>query len=651
MNSKISLYKTKVWLVALFIALITVLVYLPALQNGFVNLDDDGYVYKNHHIQSIDFKFFKWIFTTFLTANWHPLTWLSHAVDYAVWGLNPMGHHLTSIIFHGLNTFLVVILIIRLIDYAYLTLPPTIKGTHSIIAGAVTGLLFGIHPIHVESVAWVSERKDVLYAFFFLLSILCYLKYTSSLLKKQKNLNYSLCLLFFILSLMSKPMAVTLPAVLIILDFYPLGRLHLKSAFMSRRMVLIEKLPFLILSLASSVVTVIAHQKVIIPFDINPLGKRLLIVILAPVFYLFKMLWPTNLAPIYPYPSKISFLTIEYMGALILLVCITVFCIWSWKKQKAFLVIWGYYVVSLLPVLGIIRVGSQMAADRYTYLPSLGPFLWTGLAAVFVCKGLENRQKNIPKSIKLSLSFASIPIIIILTITTVNQIGLWKNPLTLWNHELKLFPHSVIGYLARGLFYADSGQQQRAIQDFDKALMIYPDPDIYYARGVAYGNLGKHQQAIDDFNKTIKLVPNSKEAYHNRAKAYLMLGNYQEAILNFNKAIELDPKSEEFYYDRRLAYQLAIEDYSEAIQKNPKKIEPYIYRGFSFFMIGQFDQALEDFNKVIYLNPDLSIGYYNRGLFYLNSDNRQAGIKDFQTAAHMGNKQAQGYLKSEGIGW
>jgi hypothetical protein len=374
LNPEFTTYNKRVLAVAFLVALLTLLVYLPALQNDFVNWDDHLYIYENPHIRSIDSEFFKWIFTTFHASNWHPLTWLSHAIDYAIWGLNPMGHHLTSIILHGLNTFLVVILIIRLINYDRDKAPITVENkkfsnNNPIIAGAITGLLFGLHPLHVESVAWVSERKDVLCAFFFLLSILSYLKYTSPL-QKQKTVHYALCLLFFIFALMSKPMAVTLPVVLLILDVYPLGRLHLKSAFTNPPLppftkgglggikVLIEKLPFLILSLASSVVTIIAQQNAIVTFEARPLGERLLVAIRAPVFYLFKMLWPTDLSPLYPYPSKISFLTIEYMGSFILVVCITAFCIWLWKRQKIFAIVWAYYIVTLLPVLGIIQVGG-----------------------------------------------------------------------------------------------------------------------------------------------------------------------------------------------------------------------------------------------------------------------------------------------------
>ena len=217
-SARVPRYDKKAWIIALSVALLTVLVYLPALQNDFVNWDDDIHVYENDRIQSIDFKSLKWMFISYTYAgNWYPLTWLSYAIDYSLWGLNPMGYHLTNIIFHGLNTFFVVLIIMRLIEIAGVKETPFFTPEQdrlqirALTTAAVTGFLFGLHPLHVESVAWVSERKDVLYAFFFLLSIFSYLKYKAPSAQKKKTLYYALCLIFFVFSLMSKPMAVTLP--------------------------------------------------------------------------------------------------------------------------------------------------------------------------------------------------------------------------------------------------------------------------------------------------------------------------------------------------------------------------------------------------------------------------------------------------------
>jgi regulator of sirC expression with transglutaminase-like and TPR domain len=565
MNSKFSLYKTRVWLVALFIALITVLVYLPALQNGFVNWDDDFYIYKNYHIQYINFAFFKWMFTTFHASNWHPLTWLSHALDHAIWGLNPMGHHLTNIILHGLNTFLVVLIIICLINYANFTLSPLIKGNPSIIAGAFTGLLFGIHPLHVESVAWVSERKDLLYAFFYLLSILSYLKYTSSQRREFSRHPsvvthywwYSLCVIFFILSLMSKPMAVTLPAVLILLDIYPLERLNLKSAFTSRQKVLIEKIPFIVLSLASSVITIIAQKTggAVAPLETFPPIDRILVAFSAICFYLLKIVWPSNLAPLYQYPSNISFLTLKYMGSLILVVCITAFCIWLWKRHKVFLVAWAYYIVTLLPVSGIIQVGSQSAADRYAYLPSLGPFFLVGLAIISIWKSINLRQHT-SKYLKLFFLISLISLAGFLSITTVKQIKIWRDSLTLWNYELELFPEDAPkAYYLRGEAYEKLGNYNQALDDFKKSIELNPYYESgYMGRGILYAKSGNYQQAIEDFDHAIRINPNDSDLYYNRGLSYKLIAKYQKAIQDFDKAIQLNPQNIDAYVNREMCY-------------------------------------------------------------------------------------------------
>jgi regulator of sirC expression with transglutaminase-like and TPR domain len=603
LKSEFSGYNIKILAVAFLVALLTLLVYLPALQNGFVNWDDHKYVYENPYIQSIDFKLLKWMFTTFRAANWHPLTWLSHALDYAIWGLNPLGHHLTNIILHALNTFLVVLISIRLVNYADSTLPFLTKGNPSIIAGAVTGLLFGIHPIHVESVAWVSERKDVLYAFFFLLSILSYLKYTSSQRQEfsrhpsvvTRHWWYSLCLIFFVLSLMSKPMAVTLPVVLILLDIYPLERLHLKSAFISQRKVLIEKLPFLIFSIASSVITIIAQQagRSVVPLWAYPFEDRLWIAIKAPCFYLFKIVWPTDLVPLYPFPIHLS-LNFEYIGSLFLIIIISIFCIWVWHmRQRFWLAIWVYYIITLFPVLGLIQVGGHAAADRYMYLPSIGPFLLFGLGISWVWEKIYIRDTN---SIIKKL-FISAPLIILLcflSILTVRQEAIWKDSISLWDAELSQFPKLHVIYNNRAEAYMRLGNYQKAIDDYKKAIEVNPRNSIaYYNRGLAYGKSGLHHKAIGDFNRAIKLDPQNTKFYINLGIAYGNLGNYQQAIEKFNVAIKF-----------------AVE-----------------------------------------LDPVLKKAYYNRGIAYKKlGDDKQAN-RDFQIAARLGSKQSQDYLKSKGIGW
>jgi hypothetical protein len=299
-----------VWAVALIVASVTFVVYLPALNNEFVNWDDPTYVYENYQIRSIDFGFLKWIFTAVVSGNWHPLTMFTHALDYSFWGLDPRGHHLTSIIFHTFNTLLVFILVVQLLGCGRAGktgIPNGFTGPDkkALIAGIVTALVFGIHPVHVESVAWISERKDVLSVFFFLLSVLAYLKYTSSR-NSKRSISYGACLLLFTMALMSKPMAVTLPVVLLILDYYPLGRMSLEGGLKGAKWSLLEKVPFFVLSLLSSLITIWAQHTggALTTLEAYPLKVRILVALRAYAFYIYKMVLPIDLAPFYPYPRS-----------------------------------------------------------------------------------------------------------------------------------------------------------------------------------------------------------------------------------------------------------------------------------------------------------------------------------------------------------
>jgi hypothetical protein len=395
------------------IALITFLVYLGALHNTFA-WDDRAYVLGNPHIRSLDVTLLKWAFLDFYSANWHPLTWMTHALDYALWGLNPLGHHLTNNILHAANTFLTVILVVRLLEVLKTKKAPNegpsfLTDRAILITAGTTGLLFGLHPLHVESVAWVAQRKDFLCALFFLLCIILYTKYVSEADNETThrtsrffNRRYLAVLGFFVLALLSKPMAVSLPLVLMILDWYPFNRIY---SFKTFRSALFEKLPLAILSLASSIVTIMAQKAVgaVARPEVIPLSARMLVAAQSLTAYLFKMVFPHGLIPFYSYPlpSEISLYRFKYQLSIAVLIGITAACMTLMKKNKLWLSSWAYYIVTLLPVLGIVQVGGQSMADRYTYLPSLGPFLITGLGAAWI-SGKANILKKRTQVIKFS---------------------------------------------------------------------------------------------------------------------------------------------------------------------------------------------------------------------------------------------------------
>lgn len=599
------LYNKKyTWIAALIITCITFTVYLPALQNGFVDWDDNVYVFENQNIKSLNSSFLSWSITATVGSLWHPLTLFSLAFDYSIWGMNPKGYHLTNILLHAFNTFIVFVLSCLLIESDHFKKEKPDKKV--IVAGLITALLFGIHPMHVESVAWVSERKDVLCAFFFLLSLLSYLKYTITDSKKWSY--YFTSCLFFLLALMSKPMAVSLPIVLLILDYCPLKRLDFNGGFRKLKWVLLDKLPFLMLSLVFSLITILAHgsKGFLNPLELYPLQERIIVAVRATMFYLFKMLLPFNLTPLYPYPSKINYFSFEYMGAFITLVAITLFSIFLLKKSRIFFAIWCYYIVTLLPVIGVVHVGAQAMADRYTYLPSLGPFLLAGLASITVFK------KCSKKEYKVIIMAALILLSGMLMNKTIGQLAIWHDSLTLWSHVIRQFPDTAfIGYRGRGRYYYDSGKYQEAIKDFDMA---------------------------------VKLNPQFVEAYDSLGNAYFKLGNYQEAIKNFSMAIELAPQDADFYYNRGIAYrktgnyQQAAHDLNTAINLNPQYAEAYFGIGNIYFTLGDYHHAKDSFIKAVMSRPRYAEAYHNLGNAYSQLGYNEEAKRSYEKAASLGLK-------------
>ncbi len=642
---------SRIWTAAILIATVTFLIYLPALQNDFVRWDDHEYVYENADIRSINFKFLVWIFG-FHVSNWHPLTWLSHAIDYAVWGSNPMGHHLSSIILHSANTFLLGILVVYLFLYkspsrsAIPDINSKLPAGAAITAG-VTALLFGIHPAHVESVAWIAERKDVLCAFFILLSLIFYVRYVAD----QKRSSYLLGLIFFGLALMSKPMAVTLPAVLVVLDIYPFRRLNLSADFKTRKKIFIEKAPFFILSLISAVLTILAQSArgAIRGFEAFPLTDRIIIAIKGVFFYLGKMIFPAGLSPYYPYPKNISFLSYEYFIPAILFLAATIFCVIAWKRGwKFFMATWAFYVITLLPVIGIIQVGEQAAADRYTYIPSIGPFLLIGL-------GVSSIRERLNK--KVIVLLPAILIFVLLGRLTVDQIKVWKNSITLWTRVLEQFPDHERAYANRAQHYREVKDYSAEIKELTIAIKMNEKDDYYSNRGVAYLMLGDSRNGLKDLTRAIELNPAFFPAYFNRCKADFSLGEYHGAVQDCSKAVEIEPENALAYFGRGIAYraikeyQKAIHDFDRAIEIKPGYLEAYNERGATFGETGAVEKAIEDFSKAIEVNPRYSTAYYNRGVTYFKIGKEKEAILDFRRAAGLGNKAVQEILRKKGVSW
>lgn len=498
-------------LISLVAALLTFLVYIPSLDNGFVNWDDPTYVLENTHIRSLSPEFFEFAFTSFYFSNWHPLTLISYAFDYALWKDTPFGYHLTNNVFHSLNAGLVFLTAFAIASKSKASV------FLSTASAFIAAMFFGLHPQHVESVAWISERKDVLCAFFFLLSVLSYIEYSSSVKKIRW---YCLSLIFFILALMSKPMAVMLPVVLLILDFYPLEKLR-----RGIKNLILEKVPFLALSAASSLITILAQQSAaaFMPVDKYPVWMRALSALKALGFYIFKSVFPAGLAPYYPLPGRAALFDLSLYASAVLIIALTIVSIIALRRTRAVVAAWLFFIVTLLPVIGLVQVGSQAAADRYTYIPLIAPFMLAGAALAAIMERAYYKRRTL----FLAAFFASFLTFAVLAGLTVRQMEFWKDSLTLWNRQIDIYPGKV--------------------------------PHAYNLRGLAYGEHNRHLEAIADFDTTIALDPKNAYAYNNRGNAYKALGNSTKAIRDYLNAASLAPNLAEPYRNLSVVYSEAGE--------------------------------------------------------------------------------------------
>lgn len=547
--SKTSAEYGNVYLVLIFLtAAVSFAIYLPSLNNGFVIWDDQLYVYENVRIRLIDLAFLKYILTEPIAANWHPLTMLSHALAYAVWGLKPWGHHLVNVVLHALNTALVFILTVRLVSAARSVNGEKSRDAMTVTSALVASLLFGIHPVHVESVAWVAERKDVLCGLSFLLSLLSYCAYAARH-KPGRPGQYALALLFFALALMAKPMAVTLPVILLLLDFYPFYRLWgERGGPTGVKRTLIEKTPFFLLSAISSALTLWAQKKggAVASLEAYPLIERLCLAARALVFYLYKMVVPVDLAPFYPLPPRGEVLGAGLFAALAVIIAISAFSVLSIKKKRVYAVAWASYAVMMLPVIGIIQVGTQFAADRYTYLPSIPLFILTGAGAGLLYRRFADSGS---KKAALAASFA-VPLVLYAA-ATVKQEAVWKDSITLWTHEIRLYPGKVaLAYNNRALGYIKEKEYAKALEDLNTAVSIDKTyKDAFYNRGFVYQNTGDCASAIKDYTAALMIDPGLATSYINRAICHAVSNEYPEAIADMKKAADLEPGNAFVYFN------------------------------------------------------------------------------------------------------
>jgi tetratricopeptide (TPR) repeat protein len=582
--------------ISILLFLFTTFTFLPSKQNGFVNFDDDNYFYGNVHVRNgLSSDSIRWAFTTFEKSMWHPVTWLSILLDDELFGLEPGMHHLTGLLIHAANAALLFLVFRRM--------------TGAVWPSAFVAAMFGVHPLHVESVAWASERKDVLSTFFWMLTLLMYVIYVersrnrmarSRLSNEAVDVDspaptqassgessalwfYLLALGFFILGLMSKAMLVTLPVVLLLLDWWPLKRFAFSPRVSQSKdapiqptstiwHLLIEKLPFVAASIAISIVALIAQRSSGALQNITrfPLGQRIENAILSCGNYLYQTVWPVRLAVYYPYPKDFSPVAVGLVA--LLFVAFSIFVLQQAKRRPYLAMGWGWFLITLLPVIGLVQIGHQARADRYTYVPLIGIFAIVAWGA----NDLTRRLRDSAYILSAAAAAAIIPCIPV----SRTQIGYWKDSETLYRHALAVTKDNELANNDLGTELFRKKQFDEALQHFREVVRITPDdPRAHRNLGTALFRLRRLDEAIPEFETAIRLKPDFAAAHSNLGTALGMKGRIDEAIVHLQAAARYAPNDVEAHSNLGVAlahkghYDEAIVELQEALRLKPDYTE------------------------------------------------------------------------------
>lgn len=589
---------TKVRLIACALFLGTLLLFARAIGHDFVNYDDPDYVTANAHVKAgLNGETIRWAMTSGEASNWHPLTWMSHALDVTIFGLNPHGHHATSVVWHALNGLLAFLAVRRL--------------TGALWTSAFFAALFAWHPLRVESVAWVSERKDVLSGFFWFAVLWLYAIYVERRRAGGGGSGtwriYAITLVAFALGLMAKPMLVTLPCVLLLLDFWPLGRtkwwtVPVVPAERNTETVawlVAEKAPFFLLVVISSVVTYLVQRSGGSVSSVLTLDARLANAVVAVVRYLGKFLMPVDLAVLYPHPGHWA--AGKVAAALVVTVMLTAGAVWQWRRRPWISVGWFWFLGTLVPVIGLVQVGLQSMADRYTYLPMLGVqlvMLWTV------------RERAMSPGTRKAWAWAGVVVLVFCAVATTRQIGAWGNSLTLFDRAVAVTTGNYVAHDNRGLYLFKAGRVDEAMQDYREALAINPGYlNANNNLGHALSELGRPAEAVPLYRVALKAQLNHIEVRNNLANALSDLGQLAEATEHYDFVLARQPQHANALNGSAVV--LAMQNrpaeakarLEQALRVAPDNASAHANLGNVCSMLGLKEEALGRYRRAIDLNP------------------------------------------------
>jgi protein O-mannosyl-transferase len=607
----------------LFILVFTGFIFSPTLNNDFISTWDDGvYVTDNLIIHQLNTTSVKAMFTTPLNGTYVPLPLLSFAIEYRFFKLNPYPYHVTNLLLHLLCVFLVFQLL------RFLKLKP--------VYAAIGTILFAIHPLRVESVAWITERKDLLFGLFYLLSMICYIQYLES--KKNRLLFLSGSLLFFIFALLSKIQAVTLPLSLLLIDYYRMRDLKIR--------LVIEKVPYFTLSLVFGIagIFILKNQGVLDAYQNHSLVDRVFLGLYGLSAYIIKFVAPLKSCLVYPYPDKTgSFLPFLYYLSPVFLVIILFLVYKSLRFTRVIAFGFVFFIFNIMFLLQILGAGHAFIADRFTYIPYIG-------LGFIVAWFLQNTYTS-KKHFKHLVSGLIIVMVAGFSYLTYSRCIVWQNSETIWTDVMNKYPMLHISYENRGNYLAQHGRHDQALKDF-MALERFnsKNPKVYSNLGNLYGILEQFDKSLASYSKAISMDSNTYEAFMNRGITYAHMKELPKAIADFNKALELKPNTHEILVNRAFAYlemgefAKSIQDYTYLIKNSEPTEDFYLKRGLALFRLGKFTESINDFNACLAINPGNTIASMNISVIFNELQKFDSAMIFAQMTKAKGGTVDQNYL-------